>query len=152
MSYHSIKISVASCKYIPRQKFYITNTFSLENQLVTKCNNINQSVLYCIILLDLKRAIEPNVSSMRNQLINLLCESVDPFIFDSDIGFKWIDNRYTFSVLQAMFCIAHIFFFSFKSYIFKILSHSGSYSRNNEKNRRHYNFCLLPRILVIRKQ
>ena len=110
LSYHSIKISVASCKYIPRQKFYITNTFSLENQLVTKCNNINQSVLYCIILLDLKRAIEPNVSSMRNQLINLLCESVDPFIFDSDIGFKWIDNRYTFSVLQAMFCIAHIFF------------------------------------------
>ena len=46
-----------------------------------------------MILLELKQAIEPNVLSMINQLTNFPCGYVDRFLFERDIGFKWIDNR-----------------------------------------------------------
>ena len=39
---------------------------------------------------------------MRN---NQLTKSVDRFLFESNIGFKWVDNRYKVSALQAVFCV-----------------------------------------------
>ena len=38
-----------------------------------------------------------------NQLTNLLCKSVDRFLFESNIGFKWVDNKYKVSALQTVF-------------------------------------------------
>ena len=43
---------------------------------------------------------------MRNQFTNLLGEYVDRFLFESDIGFKWIDNSYKITALQSVFCLA----------------------------------------------
>ena len=48
---------------------------------------------------------------MKNKLTNLLCESVDKFLLEKDIGFKWIDNRYKVSALQAELYAAQTYFF-----------------------------------------